>query len=187
MMLARPARALVALTLIASALAYAANGDAITMAYVDTERILQGSLEFKEVDRDARLKIELKEEEGQKMLDDLRKFEEELSVLGEEQRQQRLNEYMRMREDLVDFQEQAREEILDRQSVDLKRVAAKIKKIIEAISREQGITMVFDVKPVLYLDPTRVVDLTDKVVAKLNEDYQKEKERLQRKAPARVQ
>jgi outer membrane protein len=179
--------ALGALLLLLPAGTSAAADQQLKFGYVDTERVLQGSLEFKEVDREARLKIELKEEEGQKMLEDLRQLEEELSVLSDEQRKQMMDEYVRKREDLLDFQEQARQEILDRQSVDLKRIATKIKDIIEDLSRAQGLTMVFDVKSVLYLDRTLVTDLSDKVVAKLNEDYRKEKERLQRKAPERVQ
>jgi len=159
----------------------------IKIGYVDTEAVLQGSLEFKEVDRDARTKIEVKEEEGQSKLEALRKLEEELSVMSEEMRKARFTEYNRMRQELMDFQQQTREEILERQSVDLKRIANKIKQAIEKISREQGYTLVLDIKPVLYLDAATVVDLTDKVTQALNGAYEQERQKLQRKTPARVQ
>lgn len=157
------------------------------IGYVDTEMVLQGLLEFKEVDREARTKIEVKEEEGQAKLEAIRKLEEELSVMSEEARKVRYAELNRMRQELYDFQQTAREEILERQSVDLKRIANKIKAAIEKLGREQGFTMILDVKPVLYLDATQVVDLTDKVIQMLNKAYEEEKQKLQRKAPARVQ
>jgi len=160
---------------------------AIKIGYVDTEMVLQGLLEFKEVDREARTKIEVKEEEGQAKLEAIRKLEEELSVMSEEQRKARYAEFNRMRQELYEFQQQTREEILERQSVDLKRIANKIKAAIEKLSREQGFTLVLDVKPVLYLNPAQVVDLTDKVTQMLNSAYEQERQRLQRKAPARVE
>lgn len=159
----------------------------LKIGYVDTEVVLQGLTEFKEVDREARTKIEVKEEEGQAKLEAIRKLEEELSVLSEEARKARYAELNRMRQELYEFQQQAREEILERQSVDLKRIANKIKAAIEKIGREQRYTLILDVKPVLYLDPGQVVDLTDKVIQMLNKAYEEEKQKLQRKAPARVQ
>lgn len=160
---------------------------ALRIGFVDTETVLQGSLEFKEVDREARTKVDLKEEEGQKKLEEIRKLEEELSVMSEEQRRTRLSEYNRKRQDLVDFQTQTREEILERQGVDLKRIAAKIKRIIETVGASEHMTVIFDTKPVLYIDAAQVVDLTDRVTQTLNAEYAKEKEKLRLKMPTRVQ
>jgi|GEM_PF-1010588 len=159
----------------------------ITLASVDTELVLQGSLEFKEIDREARSKIDLKEEEGQQKLGAIRKLEEELSVMSEEQRKARLPEYNRKRQELMDFQTQSREDILERQSVDLKRIANKIRAIIEQLGRDQHLTMILDVKPILYLNAVQVTDLTERVTQLLNADYEKEKDKLQRKVPTRVQ
>ena len=44
-------------------------------------------------------------------------------------------------------------------------------------------TIVFDLKPILYLDRTQVTDLTDKVIETLNKNYNAEKKRLQDKMP----
>jgi len=164
-----------------------AAATALKIGFVDTETVLQGSLEFKEVDREARTKVDLKEEEGQKKLEEIRKLEEELSVMSEEQRKTRLSEYNRKRQDLVDFQTQTRDEILERQGVDLKRIAAKIKRIIETVGAGEHMTVIFDTKPVLYIDAAQVVDLTDRVTQTLNAEYEKEKEKLRLKMPTRVQ
>jgi Skp family chaperone for outer membrane proteins len=165
----------------------AAPAGPVTIGSVDTELVLQGALEFKEIDREARSKIDLKEEEGQQKLGAIRKLEEELSVMSEEQRKARLAEYNRKRQELLDFQTQSREEILERQSVDLKRIANKIRTIIAQLGRDQHLTMIFDVKPILYLNATQVIDLTERVTQLLNADYEKEKDKLQRKVPTRVQ
>jgi len=107
--------------------------------------------------------------------------------MSEEQRKARLAEYNRKRQELMDFQTQSREEILERQSVDLKRIANKIRTIIEQLGRDQHLTMIFDVKPILYLNAAQVTDLTERVTQLLNADYEKEKDKLQRKVPTRVQ
>ena len=157
-----------------------------TIGFVDTEKVLQGSIEFKEVDRDARMKIELKEEEGQRMLQGIQKLEEELAVMADSKREMFIKEYQRKIEELDKFRQQARDEILDRQSVDLKRVANKIKKIIEVIATKKKMTMVLELKPLLYLDRTKVVDLSSQVIEELNKQYEIEKEKLRIKTPTRV-
>jgi len=162
---------------------YAAEKNTLRIGFTDTERIMLASLEYKEIDREARYKIELKEEEGQIKLDELKKLANEISELSEEKRKPLIREYRRKQEDLATFQQQTKDEVLERQSVDLKRIANKIKRTIEIISREMNMTLVFDLKPILYLDRTKVIDLTDKVIEKLNKDYKAEKQRLRDKMP----
>lgn len=164
----------------------ALNAENITIGFVDTEQVLQGSLEFKEIDREARIKIELKEEEGQRMVQEITKMEEELAVMSEDKRKTLLMEYRRKIEELDKFREQARDEILDRQSVDLKRIANKIKNVIEEIAQKKNITMVLELKPILYLDRTKVIDLSSQVIEELNKQYELEKEKLRLKTPTRV-
>ena len=161
----------------------AADTSTLRVGYADTERIMLASIEYKEIDREARYKIELKEEEGQQKLDELKKLANEISELSEENRKALIIEYRRKQEDLASFQQQTKEEVLERQSVDLKRIANKIKRSIEMISRDKNMTIVFDLKPILYLDRTQVTDLTDKVIESLNEDYEQEKQKLRKKMP----
>ena len=161
----------------------AAKTTTLRIGYADTERIMLASVEYKEIDREARYKIELKEEEGQKKLDELKKLANEISELSDENRKPLIREYRRKQDDLDAFQQQTKEEVLERQSVDLKRIANKIKRGIELISRDKNMTLVFDLKPILYLDRTQVTDLTDKVIETLNEDYEEEKEKLRKKMP----
>ena len=158
-----------------------------TIGFVDTEKVLQGSLEFKEVDREARVKVEIKEEEGQKMLQDLRKMEEEIKVMAEDKQKLMFEEYRRKLLELEDFREKSREEILESQSVDLKRIANKIKDVIEKLGSELKMTLILDLKPILYLDRTTVIDLTDKVTNELNKQYDAEKQKMLRKTPTRVE
>lgn len=163
------------------------RGDAaLRFGYVDTESVLQASTEFIEIDREARFKIELKEEEGQKKFNELRRLQEQMAVLAEDKREELMQELFRRRQELIDFQENARQEILERQSVDLNRIATKIQTVIERVSREMNMTAVFDKKPLLYVDRTRLVDLTQKVIDELNKDFENEKERLRRRLPERV-
>ena len=155
----------------------------LRIGFTDTERIMLASLEYKEIDREARYKIEIKEEEGQIKLDELKKLATEISELSEDQRKPFIREYRRKQDELDAFQQQTKDEVLERQSVDLKRIANKIKRTIETISREMNMTLVFDLKPILYLDRTQVTDLTDKIIEQLNKNYESEKQRLRDKMP----
>ncbi len=175
------------LLLVIVTLAFTAKADSgIKIAYVDTDQVLTKLTEYREIDREARFNLELKEEDGQKMLNELKKLGEELSALSEEKRKPRLAEYKTKQEALLSFREKARDEIFEKQSIDMKRVASKIQDIIEAIGKENKMTLVLDLKPILYLDRTKITDLTSKVTEKLNADYEKEKEKLRRKLPKRV-
>jgi len=157
--------------------------NALRIGFTDTERIMIASIEYKEIDREARYKIEIKEEEGQIKLDELKKLATEISELSDDQRKPFIREYRRKQEELDAFQQQTKDEVLERQSVDLKRIANKIKRTIEKLSREMNMTLVFDLKPILYLDRTQVIDLTDKVIEQLNKNYESEKQRLRDKMP----
>lgn len=160
-----------------------AGTSTLKIGYADTERIMLALSEYKEIDREARYKIELKEEEGQQMLDEIKKLGNEIATLSDEKKKPLIKEYRRKQEALLNFQQQTKDEILERQSVDLKRIANKIKRAIEKISRDMNLTIVFDLKPVLYLDRTQVTDITDKVIEKLNSEYESEKQKLRKKMP----
>ena len=178
---------LISVVVLLSVFAFAAKAESgIRIAYVDTDQVLTKLTEYREIDREARFNLELKEEEGQKMLDELKKLGEELSALSEEKRKPRMLEYKNKQEALLRFREKARDEIFEKQSIDMKRVASKIQDIIEVIGKDKKMTLVFDLKPILYLDRTKITDLTAVVTEKLNADYEKEKERLRRKLPKRV-
>jgi len=174
---------LAAIVFLISSVIHAADKPALRIGYADTERIMLASIEYKEIDRDARYKIELKEEEGQKKLDELKKLANEISELSEDKRKPLIMEYRRKQEELTIFQQQTKDEVLERQSVDLKRIANKIKRSIEQISRDKKMTIVFDLKPVLYLDRTQITDLTDQVIESLNNEYEEEKQKLRNKMP----
>ena len=161
----------------------AADKTTLRVGYADTERIMLACIEYKEIDREARYKIELKEEEGQQKLNELKKLANEISELSEENRKPLIREYRRKQEELDTFQQQTKEEVLESQSVDLKRIANKIKRSIETISRDKNMTLVFDLKPILYLDRTQVTDLTDQIIETLNKDYEEEKQKLRNKMP----
>jgi len=117
------------------------------------------------------------------MLDEIKKLGNEIATLSDEKKKPLIKEYRRKQEALLNFQQQTKDEILERQSVDLKRIANKIKRAIEKISRDMNLTIVFDLKPVLYLDRTQVTDITDKVIEKLNSEYESEKQKLRKKMP----
>ena len=162
-----------------------ASGEA-KIAYVDTSEVVMRSLEFKEYDRQAQSKIDLKDEEVQKKREELRKLREELAALSAEKQKELQPQYYRKLQEYDDFLSESRDEITSRSSVELKNIAQKVQRIIETIGREMELALVIDAKAVLYADKSKMTNLTDKVVDILNTEYEKEKEKMRVKVPDRV-
>ena len=53
----------------------------------------------------------------------------------------------------------------------LKDLQTKLPSIIESIAEKEGYRFVFDLRSLFYVTPEKEFDLTDKVLAQLNEEY----------------
>ena len=170
----------------AAAPATPAPAGEMKLAYVDTSEVVDRSLECKEFNREEQTKKDLKEEEAQKKMDELKKLREQMEALTDEKRKELMPQYERKAQELEDFVRQSRDEIYDRTSVAFKTIAQKVQRIIETLSRDMNLTLVIDAKAILFADKTKMTNLTDKVVEVLNAEYEKEREKLKLKVPARI-
>ena len=58
----------------------------------------------------------------------------------------------------------------------LKDLDLRLPSIIESIAEKEGYRFVFDRRSLFYVTPEKEFDLTDKVLAQLNEEYKAETE-----------
>lgn len=156
---------------------------AVSLAYVDTETVLQGSAEFKECESRALAKRDLKSEEITKMSQRLDKMREQFEALSAEKGAALREQYAAEFDRIERYQEQAAEEITAQHSHDMERIAGKIKTIIETIGARDNVTLMLDMKAVLYLDAKSVKDYTQAVLTELNRQYEEEQNKLRSKLP----
>jgi len=160
----------------------------VNIGYVDLERIFQGYEKTKEFE--AKLKME--NEADQKMLierrqiiekeiDKLRgELETQALMLSESAREEKQAEIERRAEELDEFSAYIERRMIDREAkyTDgiLRDLGTKVPSIIESIAEKEGYRFVFDRRSLFYVTPEKEFDLTDKVIAQLNEEYKAETE-----------
>ena len=155
----------------------------VKIGYVDLERIFHGY----EKTREFEAKLKMENEADQKMLSERRqmiekeidKLREELEtqalMLSESAREEKQAEIERRAEELDEFSAYIERRMIDREAkyTDgiLKDLQTKLPSIIESIAVKEGYRFVFDVRSLFYVTPEKEFDLTDKVLAQLNEEY----------------
>lgn len=173
------------LAIIFASLSWGADVKAPKIAYVDTEIALNNSKEYKDCSLALLNVQDEKEEELRKMTSEIDALGDELNALSQAKRQEKETIYQAKIAQANRFAEDTDKTLREQRSLDLNRIANKLKKIIEDIGAEGKYTLILDLKAIVYLDRSEMKDLTDDVVIRLNEAYAKEKERLN-KTPTRV-
>ena len=161
----------------------ALNSLAMSFAYVNTEDVLQASKEFKESEKKALAKRDMRTEEIAQMTAALDKLEAQISALSAEKSVALREQYARDFDRIERFREQAAEEITAQHSHDMERIASKIRSIIEALGSRDNVTIMLDLKAILYLDKKVVRDYTTEVANELNRQYDEELAKYRSKLP----
>ncbi|MBR5901986.1 OmpH family outer membrane protein [bacterium] len=159
------------------------SAKAASFAYVNTEDILQNSKEFKECEKRALAKRDVKTEEIAQMTAQLDKLQGQIAALSPEKAAPLREQYARDFDRIERYREQSAEDITAQHSHDMERIAGKIRAIIEAVGSRDNVTMMLDLKAILYLDPKVVKDYTKEVTNELNRQYDEELSKLRSKLP----
>jgi len=155
----------------------------VNIGYVDLERIFQGY----EKTRELEVKLQVENEADGEMLSERRQMiEEEIEKLQEELETQALMlseaakegkqaEIERKIEELDEFSAYIERRSIDREAKYTDEILydlqVKLPLIIESIAEKEGYRFVFDKRSLFYVTPEKEFDLTDKVLAQLNEEY----------------
>lgn len=156
---------------------------AASFAYVNTEDILQSSKEFKECEKRALAKRDVKTEEIAQMTAQLDKLQGQIAALSPEKAAPLREQYARDFDRIERYREQSAEDITAQHSHDMERIAGKIRAIIETVGSRDNVTMMLDLKAILYLDPKVVKDYTKEVTNELNRQYDEELSKMRSKLP----
>jgi outer membrane protein len=155
----------------------------VKIGYVDLERIFHGYEKTKELE--AKLKME--NESDQEMLSERRQMiekeidrlkgelETQALMLSESAREEKQAEIERRAEELYEFGAYIEQRNQEREAkyTDgiLRDLQIELPSIIKSIAEKEGYRFVFDLRSLFYVTPEKEFDLTDKVLAQLNEEY----------------
>lgn len=155
----------------------------VKIGYVNLERIFQ---EYEKT-RELETRLKLENEADQKMLSERRqliekeidKLKEELEmqglILSESAKQEKQAEIERRVEELDEFgryiEQRNKEREAEYTDGILKDLQLKLPLIIKSIAEKEGYRFIFDLRSLFYVTPEKEFDLTDKVIAQLNEEY----------------
>jgi len=155
----------------------------VKIGYVDLERIFHGY----EKTRELEAKLKMENEADQNMLSERRqmiekeidRLKEELEtqalMLSESAKEEKQADMERRIEELDDFSAYIEQRMIDREAryTDeiLKDLELRLSSIIKSVAEKEGYRFVFDSRVLFYFSPEKEFDLTDKVLAQLNEEY----------------
>jgi len=155
----------------------------VKIGYVDLERIFHGYEKTKELEA----KLTMENEADQNMLSERRqmiekeidRLKEELEtqalMLSESAKEEKQAEIERRAEELDEFRAYIEQRNQEREAkyTDgiLKDLQVELPSIIKSIAEKEGYRFVFDLRSLFYVTPEKEFDLTDKVLAQLNEEY----------------
>ena len=155
----------------------------VKIGYVNFLRIFHEYEKTKELEA----KLTMENEADQKMLSERRqmiekeidRLKEELEtqalMLSESAKEEKQADMERRIEELDDFSAYIEQRMIDREAryTDeiLKDLELRLSSVIKSVAEKEGYRFVFDSRVLFYFSPEKEFDLTDKVLAQLNEEY----------------
>lgn len=153
----------------------AAEAESLSIGVLDMQKVVRGS----EMGRKAQEEIELRYAELQKSFQNeeeaLAALQEEIekksSVWSEEKKQDKAIEFQKLRRDLRVKQDDANLELKQLQEKKLSPIFAILEDVVKKFAEEKGFSIILPSQTVLYAIDS--VDITEKVIAALNEQTKK--------------
>jgi len=166
--MSKPTTRILGLVLAASVLAVAASAQTIKIGVIDSQKILENSVEGKRVIAQLEEKGKSLQAELTKVADQIRQLESKLSTqrltLTEEAAAQITTDLDRKRTDQKRMAEDASREGQELQYRLFNKVQGELIPVIEAVGKEKGLDMIFDLAKsgAVYFNPA--ADLTSEVI-----------------------
>lgn len=158
----------------------------VRIAYIKLQEVVNGYEKYKELGAKAELDNELDRqmfnERRKEIEDEIERLKSELEMQGlmlsESAKEEKQAEVERKVEELDElskyFDRRYEERMAKFEKEVFEDLESKLPAIIMSIAIEEGYRFVFDTRFLLYWTPEEEFDLTDKVLARLNEEYKSE-------------
>ncbi|MFA5119042.1 MAG: OmpH family outer membrane protein [Candidatus Omnitrophota bacterium] len=140
-------------------------------AYVDLSKIFSEYGKTKDYDKNLGDKQTGYETERDKMVNDIKKFQDKLNLLNEKEKETKKGDLESKIKSLQDFDRQKQTDLRKEQDERMKEILKDIEDAVKAYAEKEGYTMVFNDRVLVY--QAKSMDITDKIVDIVNKGYKK--------------
>ena len=160
----------------------------VRIAYVNLPRVAQGYEKTKKFEEKLRIENEVDQEmfseRRQEIESEIERLKSELEMQGlmlsesaKEEKQAEIERKVEELDELREYFQQRLDERIANYNAEISRdIESNLPSIIKSIAIKEGYRFVFPTDVLLYFTPEEEFDLTDKVLARLNEEYKSKTE-----------
>ena len=136
------------------------------VAYVDLGKIFSEYGKTKNYDKTLTDKETVYNNERDKKVNDLKQFQDKLGMLSDKEKEGKKTELENKVKDFQEFDRQKQTDLRKEQDEKMKEILKDIEEAVKQYSQQQGYTMVFNDRVLVYQD--KGLDITDKIIEILN-------------------
>ena len=141
------------------------------VGFVDLSRAFDEYQKTKGFDKELEKKGDLKQEQREKLVKEIRKMRDELELMNEKARKIREQDVEAKISSLQQFDREAKAELTKERDDMVRDILREMNTIIQEYGKSHGYSIILNDRVLLYGD--KVLDLTDEIVRILNENYKK--------------
>ena len=157
---------------------HTADAQTLKVGFANAELVLIYVPEYKQISEKVQRQLQSSQEMLQSKADEFQlaydKFEKQADLLPPDKRQQRADELNGQYLTLQQLQAQKEGEVSQFEAGLMNPLVAKVQRAVDQVAVEQGLDIVFKSPGILYVNPDRIVDITNLVATKLGVDLEKE-------------
>lgn len=139
------------------------------LAYVDLSKIFSEYKKTKDYDDSLSSKEEAYTKARDGKVDEIKKFQDKLSLLSDAEREKSSKELESKIRTLREFDSKKQRELRQEQDTKMKEILKDIEETVKKYAEKNGITMVLNDRVLIY--QTKTLDITDKIISRLNKSY----------------
>lgn len=151
----------------------------LKIAYIDVSRVFDEYKRTKEEDAILEKKGMEKETQREKMVSEIKKIKEDLELASDKLKQEKQKLLDDKIKALQDYDRTTREDLRKERDSIVRDILKEIDEVIQDLGKKEGYTLILNERVILYHDNT--LNLTEKVIAILNEKYDKRKSGVKEK------
>lgn len=141
------------------------------VGYVDLSRSFDEYQKTKDFDKDLEKKGDVKQEQREKLVKEIRKMRDEVELMNEKAREKKEQDIESKIKSLQDFDQDAKATLTKERDDMVRDILREINNVIQQYGEENGFSIILNDRVLLYGDQSG--DLTDEIIKKLNDNYKK--------------
>ena len=141
------------------------------IGYIDLSRSFDEYQKTKDFDKELEKKGDMKQEEREKLVQDIRKMRGELELMNKSARDKKETDIEAKIKSLQEFDQEAKTDLTKERDNMVKDILKEMSDVIKEYGQKNGYSIILNDRVLLYGDPG--MELTNEIIKILNEKYNK--------------